>query len=85
MIESSTQVTINKEIEISSFFLLTIILYQYIIIYKRGDKMKKKRLLYLDDENYKKLQMLCITLNKSVSKYIDELIKQEIEKLEKGE
>ena len=29
--------------------------------------------------------MLCITLNKSVSKYIDELIKQEIEKWEKGE
>ena len=57
----------------------------YIIIYKRGDKMKKKRLLYLDDENYKKLQMLCITLNKSVSKYIDELIKQEIEKWGKGE
>lgn len=47
--------------------------------------MKKKRLLYLDDDNYKKLQILCITLNKSVSKYIDELIKQEIEKLEKGE
>lgn len=47
--------------------------------------MKKKRLLYLDDDNFKKLQMLCITLNKSVSKYIDELIKQEIEKLEKGE
>ena len=46
---------------------------------------KKRRLLYLDDENYKKLQMLCITLNKSVSKYIDELIKQEIEKWEKGE
>ena len=47
--------------------------------------MKKKRILYLNDENYKKLQMLCITLNKSVSKYIDELIKQEIEKREKGE
>lgn len=47
--------------------------------------MKKKRLLYLDDENYKKLQMLCITLNKSVSKYIDELIKKEIKKWEKGE
>ena len=47
--------------------------------------MKKKRLLNLDNENYKKLQILCITLNKSVSKYIDELIKKEIEKLEKGE
>ena len=46
--------------------------------------MKKKRLLNLDNENYKKLQILCITLNKSVSKYIDELIKKEIEKLEKG-
>ena len=46
--------------------------------------MKKKRLLYLDNENYKKFQMLCIILNKSVSKYIDELIKQEIEKWEKG-
>ena len=46
--------------------------------------MKKKRLLNLDNENYKKFQMLCITLNKSVSKYIDELIKQEIEKWEKG-
>lgn len=67
------------------FFLLTNLLYKYIIIYKRGDEMKKKRLLYLDDENYKKLQMLCITLNKSVSKYIDELIKKEIKKWEKGE
>ena len=47
--------------------------------------MKKKRLLNLDNENYKKLQILCITLNKSVSKYIDELIKKEIEKMEKGE
>lgn len=47
--------------------------------------MKKKRLLNLDNDNYKKLQILCITLNKSVSKYIDELIKKEIEKLEKGE
>ena len=47
--------------------------------------MKKKRILNLNDENYKKLQMLCITLNKSVSKYIDELIKQEIEKWEKDE
>ena len=47
--------------------------------------MKKKRLLNLDNENYKKLQILCITLNKSVSKYIDELIKKEIEKLEEGE
>ena len=27
--------------------------------------MKKKRLLYLDNENYKKFQMLCIILNKS--------------------
>ena len=47
--------------------------------------MKKKRILYLNDENYKKLQMLCITINKSVSNYIDELIRQEIKKWEKGE
>ena len=47
--------------------------------------MKKKRLLNLDNEIYKKLQILCITLNKSVSKYIDELIKKEIEKWEKGD
>ena len=46
---------------------------------------KKKKLLYLDEDNYKKLKMLCIMLNKSVSKYIDEFIKQEIEKWEKGE
>ena len=47
--------------------------------------MKKKRLLNLDNENYKKLQILCITLNKSVSKYIDELIKKKKKKREKGE
>ena len=46
--------------------------------------MKKKRILYLNDENYKKLQMLCITLNKSVSNYIDELIRQEIKMWEKN-
>lgn len=46
---------------------------------------KKKKLLYLDEDNYKKLKMLCITLDKSVSKYIDELIKQEIKKQESRE
>jgi hypothetical protein len=46
---------------------------------------KKRRLLYLDDENYKKLQMLCITLNKSVSKHIDDLIKEEVKKWQKIE
>lgn len=65
--------------------MLTFLLYNYIIIYERGEIMKKKRILYLNDENYKKLQMLCITLNKSVSNYIDELIRQEIKKWEKGE
>ena len=64
---------------------MTFLLYNYIIIYERGEIMKKKRILYLNDENYKKLQMLCITLNKSVSNYIDELIRQEIKKWEKGE
>ena len=64
---------------------MTFLLYNYIIIYERGEIMKKKRILYLNDENYKKLQMLCITINKSVSNYIDELIRQEIKKWEKGE
>ena len=43
--------------------------------------MKKKRLLYLDDDNFKKLQMLCITLNKSVSQYINEMIEKEVKEM----
>ena len=47
--------------------------------------MKKRKLLYLDEENYKKLQMHCFILGTSASKYIDELISKEIKKIEKGE
>jgi hypothetical protein len=47
--------------------------------------MKKRKLLYLNEENYKQLQMHCIILGTSVSKFIDELISKEIKKMKKGE
>ena len=45
--------------------------------------MKKKKLLYLDEKNYKELQMMCLTLGRSVSSYIDELIANELKKTNK--
>lgn len=45
--------------------------------------MKKKKLLYLDEKNYKELQMMCLILGRSVSSYIDELIANELKKINK--
>lgn len=46
--------------------------------------MKKKRTtLYLEEETYKKYQMLCLILGKSVSEEITKYIKKEVKKWEK--
>lgn len=45
--------------------------------------MKKKKLLYLDEKNYKELKLMCVILGKSVSSYIDELIANELKKANK--
>ena len=39
----------------------------------------------IDKELVKKIEMLCATLNRSFSNYVESLLKQEIEKWEKGE
>ena len=44
-----------------------------------------KTTMYLDAETYMKFKIYAITLNKSVSELVDQFMKQEIEKLEKGE
>ena len=60
------------------------ILYDTII--SRGDKMRRiVKSITLDKELVKKIEMLCATLNRSFSNYVESLLKQEIEKLEKGE
>lgn len=49
-------------------------------------KDKAKRVtMYIDAEIYKKFQMLALTLDKSVSELVEQFMKQEIEKWEKGE
>ena len=49
-------------------------------------KDKAKRItLYIDAETYMQFKIYAITLNKSVSKFVEQFMKQEIEKLEKGE
>ena len=44
-----------------------------------------KTTMYLDTETYMKFKIYAITLNKSVSELVEQFMKQEIEKLEKGE
>ena len=39
----------------------------------------------LDKELVRKVEMLCATLNRSFSNYVESLLKQEIEKWEQGE
>ena len=39
----------------------------------------------LDEEIIKKIAMLCAILNRNFSNYVESLLKQEIEKWEKGE
>ena len=39
----------------------------------------------LDKELVRKVEMLCATLNRNFSNYVESLLKQEIEKWEKGE
>ena len=58
----------------------------YDIILSRGDKMRKiVKSITLDKELVRKVEMLCATLNRSFSNYVESLLKQEIEKWEKGE
>lgn len=45
----------------------------------------KRVTMYIDKEIYKQFQIFAITLNKSVSELVEQFMKQEIEKLEKGE
>lgn len=46
--------------------------------------MKRKRTtLYLKEENYKKYQMLCLILGKSVSDEINKYIEEQVKKWEK--
>lgn len=51
--------------------------------------MKKERAkrvtMYVDAEVYKQFQILAIKLNTSVSELVEQFMKQEIEKWEKGE
>lgn len=57
----------------------------YDIILSRGDKMRKiVKSITLDKELVRKVEMLCATLNRSFSNYVESLLKQEIEKWEKG-
>ena len=39
----------------------------------------------VDKELMAKVELLCATLNRSLSNYVESLLKQEIEKWEKGE
>ena len=39
----------------------------------------------VDKELVEKVELLCATLNRSFSNYVESLLKQEIEKWEKGE
>ena len=49
-------------------------------------KDKAKRItMYLDTKTYMKFKIYAITLNKSVSELVEQFMKQEIEKLKKGE
>ena len=49
-------------------------------------KDKAKRItMYLDAEVYTQFKIYAITLNKSVSELVEQFMKQEIEKWEKGE
>lgn len=49
-------------------------------------KDRAKRItMYIDTEVYKQFQILAITLDKSVSELVEQFMKQEIEKWEKGE
>lgn len=49
-------------------------------------KDKAKRItMYLDAETYMQFKIYAITLNKSVSELVEQFMKQEIEKWEKGE
>ena len=58
----------------------------YDIILSRGDKMRKiVKSITLDKELVRKVEMLCAILNRSFSNYVESLLKQEIEKWEKGE
>ena len=58
----------------------------YDIILSRGDKMRKiVKSITLDKELVRKVEMLCATLNRNFSNYVESLLKQEIEKWEKGE
>ena len=60
------------------------ILYDTII--SRGDEMRRiVKSITLDKELVQKIEMLCATLNRSFSNYVESLLKQEIEKWEKGE
>lgn len=46
--------------------------------------MKKKRTtLYLNEENYKKYQIMCLILGKSVSDEINKYIEEQVKKCEK--
>ena len=44
-----------------------------------------KTTMYLDKDIYMKFKIYAITLNKSVSELVEQFMKQEIEKWEKGE
>lgn len=46
---------------------------------------KKVKSVTLDKELVEKVELLCATLNRSFSNYVESLLKQEIEKWEKGE
>lgn len=46
---------------------------------------KKVKSITLDKELVGKVELLCVTLNRSFSNYVESLLKQEIEKWEKGE
>ena len=45
----------------------------------------KRITMYIDSKAYKQFQMIALTLEKSVSQLVEDFMKQEIEKWEKGE
>lgn len=45
---------------------------------------KKRTTIYVDKSLHKKVQILAITLNESVSELVEKLLKEEVEKWEKG-
>ena len=46
---------------------------------------RKPRSVTLEEELIEKVVLMCATLNRSFSNYVESLLKQEIEKWEKGD